>query len=281
MDKRLKIGVIIIIFLIISQYLFVRLVYAHKLENNLGIFISKIYNLQAGNIDDHGKKISISLTEYLNYKDSLKKYLEKNKEEINIEEIVWDRLFKNIWLNKIAISNNLLVSQEELNKYLNDIEDLGELKKISKESFGISFSKYKELIIKPFILESKVYNHLLNNYNDIENITKAQKAYEDLEAGQDFLTVAKNYSADIIFAENSMYVSEEDLVDFYEAIKDLKEGEFSKIVMTPGGYIIWYLENIIEDEGNVREVKQIFIKAKTIDEFYKDYLNTVNINKIY
>ena len=74
----------------------------------------------------------------------------------------------------------------------------------------------------------------------------------------------------------------EDLyLDFYEPIKELSEGEFSKIVMIPGGYIIWYLESIIEGEGNVREVKQIFIEAKTIEDFFRDYLAGVNINKIY
>ena len=71
MDKRVRIGVIIVIFLIISQYLFVRLIYAHKLENNLGIFFSQVYNLKAGSIDDGGRKLTISLTDYLKYKDSL------------------------------------------------------------------------------------------------------------------------------------------------------------------------------------------------------------------
>ena len=281
MDKRVRIGVIIVIFLIISQYLFVRLIYAHKLENNLGIFFSQVYNLKAGNIDDGGRKLTISLTDYLKYKDSLKKYLERNEEEVDIEEIVWERLLKNVWLNKIAEDNNILVTSEEFNEYLNNLKDLEEIKKMTKESFGISFTKYKELVIKPFILESKVYNYLLDNYNDMENITQAQKAYEALEAGQDFLEVAKEYSTDLVFAENSMYIPEEDLKDFYEPIKDLKEGEFSKIVMIPGGYIIWYLENIIRDEEDVREVKQIFIQAKTINEFFADYLKRVNINKIY
>ena len=281
MDKRVRIGVIIVIFLIISQYLFVRLIYAHKLENNLGIFFSQVYNLKAGNIDDGGRKLTISLTGYLKYKDSLEKYLEINEEEVDIEEIVWERVLKNVWLNKIAEDNNILVTSEEFNEYLNNLKDLEEIKKMTKESFGISFTKYKELVIKPFILESKVYNYLLDNYNDMENITQAQKAYEALEAGQDFLEVAEEYATDLVFAENSMYIPEEDLKDFYEPIKDLKEGEFSKIVMIPGGYIIWYLENIIRDEEDVREVKQIFIQAKTINEFFADYLKRVNINKIY
>ena len=281
MDKRVRIGVIIVIFLIISQYLFVRLIYAHKLENNLGIFFSQVYNLKAGSIDDKGRKLTISLTGYLKYKDSLEKYLEINEEEVDIEEIVWERVLKNVWLNKIAEDNNILVTSEEFNEYLNNLKDLEEIKKMTKENFGISFTKYKELVIKPFILESKVYNYLLDNYNDMENITQAQKAYEALEAGQDFLEVAEEYATDLVFAENSMYIPEEDLKDFYEPIKDLKEGEFSKIVMIPGGYIIWYLENIIRDEEDVREVKQIFIQAKTINEFFADYLKRVNINKIY
>jgi len=281
MDKKVRIVVIIVIFLIISQYLFVRLIYAHKLENNLGIFFSQIYNLKAGIIDDRGRKLTISLTDYLKYKNSLEKYLEINEEEVDIEEIVWERLLKNVWLNKIAEDNNILLTSEEFNEYLNNLKDLEEIKKMTKESFGISFTKYKELVIKPFLLESKVYNYLLDNYNDLENITQAQKAYEALEGGQDFLEVAEEYSSNLVFAKNSMYIPEEDLRDFYEPIKDLKEGEFSKIVMIPGGYIIWYLENIIRDEKNVREIKQIFIQAKTINEFFADYLKRVNINKIY
>ena len=247
----------------------------------MGIFFSKIYNLKAGTIEDNGIKISVFLEEYLVYKDSLKNYLEKNPEETNIEEIVWDRIIKNVWLENIAQKNNLLVTKEELNKYLINIENIDDLKKSSKEEFGISFNKYEKLVLKPFILEYKIYNHLLNNYNDIENVTKAQEAYEALDTGQNFIDVAKRYSSNLAFAENSLYIPEDDLVDFYEPIKELSEGEFSKIVMIPGGYIIWYLESIIEGEGNVREVKQIFIEAKTIDDFFRDYLAGVNINKIY
>ncbi len=140
----------------------------------MGIFFSKIYNLKAGTIEDNGIKISVFLEEYLVYKDSLKNYLEKNPEETNIEEIVWDRIIKNVWLENIAQKNNLLVTKEELNKYLINIENIDDLKKSSKEEFGISFNKYEKLVLKPFILEYKIYNHLLNNYNDIENVTKAQ-----------------------------------------------------------------------------------------------------------
>lgn len=281
MDKKVRIGIIVIIILIISQYLIIQLVYAHKLENSLGILFSKVYNLKAGSIEEGDSKLPILLEEYLKYKDSLEKYLEDNNQEIDINEVVWDRILKNTWLNKLAEDNELIVTKDELNEYLINIEDLDEIKKTSKESFGISFTKYKELVIKPFILESKVYNYLLDNYNDIENVTIAQNAYEALESGKSFLTVAEEYATNSVFSENSMYIPEKDLVDFYEPIKELEEGGYSKIVMIPGGYIIWYLETIIGGEENIREVKQIFIQAKSINQFFEDYLLNVNINKIY
>ena len=204
MDKKLKAGIIIIVFLIISQYFFIKLVYAHKLENNLGIFFSKVYNLKAGSIKEEEQELAIPLADYLKYKDSLEKYLEKNEEEIDIEEVIWERLIKNVYLNKIAQNNNIFITKEEFKDYLDNLEDLDEIKEMTKESFGISFANYKELVIKPFILESKVYSYLLDNYNDLDNITKAQNAYEALESGQDFLEVAQEYSSDLVFAENSM-----------------------------------------------------------------------------
>ena len=127
MDKKVRIGIIVIIILVISQYLAIRLVYAHKLENSLGVLFSRVYNLKAGDIEKDGNKVPVFLEEYLKYKDSLKNYLKDNNQEIDINEVVWERIIKNTWLDKIAKDNKLEVTKDEVDDLILKIS----LKKIN------------------------------------------------------------------------------------------------------------------------------------------------------
>ena len=177
---------------------------------------------------------------------------------------------------------NVNISDQEVDDSLSQLDDLDTFKNMAEEEFGIDFEEYKRFVAKPSILEAKVYETLIDNYNDREGIQTAQSAYDSLVKGDDFIKVAKNYASDMTFIDNSIWLTEEELIGMYEPIKTLIVGGFSKIVNTPGAYIIWKLESKNQEENkNTYEVKSIVIMAKTLQSFLDDYLSFAEIEKIY
>ncbi|PIR07368.1 MAG: hypothetical protein COV55_00075 [Candidatus Komeilibacteria bacterium CG11_big_fil_rev_8_21_14_0_20_36_20] len=288
MKSKLIWAIIIIGLIVISQFLAVKMIYAHKISGVPAHWLADIYNLKAGVINEELTKddITISLEEYFENQNFVEKFLSKTMEtpldKGTIYNFVWDKLIRSSWLNRFADSRNLKVSDEEMEYHLASINNIEDLKTTAQNDFGLSFEEYKDLVIRPFILEAKVYEYLLDNYNDISGIQKAEAAYTALESGDAFTKVAEEFSDDLNYVDNSIWLTSEDLVDFYEPIKDLKEGEFGKIVLVPGAYVIWYVQSIEQEiDLSVWEVKGILIQAKTMDEFFQDYLNYINIQKFY
>ncbi|MBT6690809.1 hypothetical protein HOB10_00545 [Candidatus Parcubacteria bacterium] len=293
MSNKIKLLIVIIIFLIASQWLAVRMVYKHKLNGTPAVVLAGLYNLKAGTIDEIDQSFVISLSEYLKHREFVLEYIIKAGDpamsESDADSMVWNRLIKNTWLNKLAEENDLSINDEEFDAYLQEVPDLDSFKQEVETEMGVSFDDYSELMIKPLMLETKVYDHLIFNFGDIEGVNKIQAAYGELEGGSDFLSVAQEYSDDMTYVDNTLWVSEDELSIMYDPVRDLKEGEFSKIVhipgsygTAPGGYMIWFVESSLEEEGkDSKELRGIFVAAKGVDEFLIDYLEQVNINKLY
>lgn len=283
-----KIVWIIIIFLIIltaSQYLAVKMVYAKKLTGQPAYFLARLYNLKAGTIFFAEEHQALSLADFFANQKFVLNFLTKQGQSLDreqVDDMIWERLIKNFWLEYLAKETHTNISDNDIDVYINQLNDLEDLQRTAREDFGISFAQYKDMVIKPVILEDQMYAFLLDNYNDQVGINKAQDAYEDLESGQDFTAVAKKYSDDMTYIDSSFYLTEAELVDFYEPIKKLLPDQFSKIVTVPGAYIIWKLESINQSEGaNIYEVKGIFIAAKTMESFFQDFIASAQVDKKY
>ncbi len=287
MNKRLTVGIIVIIILILLQWVGVKMIYAGKLDGQLAYLMAKVYHLKAGIIEKDDDKLVLLMSDFVDNKKFVNSFLSNgdNAKEIPeeaIDEIVWDKMVKEAWLDHIADRFDVNISDKEVDDNLSQLDDLAKFKSMAEEEFGINFEDYKRFVAKPSILEAKVYEVLIDNYNDIEGIQKAQNAYDALAGGRDFFEVAKIYADDMTFVENSVWLSEDELVSMYEPIKNLSVGDFSKIVNTPGAYIIWKLESINqEDDKNIYEVKSIVILAKTLQGFLDDFLAVAKIEKIY
>ena len=280
--------VIILAAIVLSQWLMVKLVYAHKIEGQSAYFLAKTYKLKAGTINEEDNKLIIPLTDYLTSKDFTDRILASGNDDLatfgfsDVDSMVWDGLVRNTWVSKIAQEKDIEATEENVNEYLATFGDVEELASMIETELGLPFAEYKETIVKPFVLESMVYSYLISNYNDLEGISRADTVYQALDSGEDFIEVGRQYSDDMSYIDNSLWVTEDKLVDFYEPIKELEVGEFSKIIQVPIGYVIWYLESTTDsDEGKAFEVNGIFISGKTLDHFLQDYLANVKIERKY
>lgn len=282
--------VLVLVFLVL-QFVGVKLLYAHKLPTSFGHFLAKIYHLSAGEIKDQDNSYDVSLTRFLDHQKSLNYYVQKNPEnsfqDADLVDVAWQRAIKDAWLEHMAEKFEIKVDNKEVEEYLKSSTVIDQEKQsfsdFSKETYGISLDKFKEIIIRPFLLEAKVYQRMLEEYNDPEGMKKAQEAYAALESGRDFVEVAKEFSVDLTYIESGIWLRESELVDFYQPIKDLEIGKFSQIVITPGAYVIWKLESIVDGEAGEKiwQAKPLFVEARSLEDFFQQYIQIAKITKKY
>ncbi len=288
MKKKLIILSIILAVLALASWLTVRLIYSHKMPISLAGILSRFYNIKAGEVIEANNTYVVYLADYLRHYRALENF-KQNFPETNtgdVSDLAWQAAVKELWVQNLAKNFDITVDKAEVEQYLGvslSKEDLDKLELFAKENYKLSLESFKDKIVKANLLEVKVYQKLLENYNDKEGITKAQDAYAALEAGEDFLSVAQKYSTMPETAETSIWLKEEELLGFYEPIKEMEIGKFSKIVIVPQAYVIWKLENIVTDENSQKslEIRSIVIDAKTMDDFFKQYFAITRLNKFY
>ena len=280
--------------LILSQWLAVKLVYSHKINGAPAQVIAKLYNLKAGIIEGEDEKVYIYLKDFFdNYEfaDRLlaaqaatnEQFANLQQDKNEISELVWSKLLKQAWLKKVAIANDIAIKEEDVNYYM---EAMGGQEKVAEaiKSQGISMEEYRYFLIEPDLLEALVYNYFLANFEDERGVSKIQEAYMFLESesGANWEEVVTKYGEDEILSGSTFWLSEEELVDVYEPIKEVGEDGFSKIVQVPGGYIIWHVNSIVEeDDKKMWEMSGIFVYAQGIDDFFDTYLNSVEVTRKY
>jgi hypothetical protein len=295
-NKKIKILIIIVLIFVFSQWLLIKMVYSNKITGSTARLLAKTYQLKAGSIKDEDLKINIYLEDFFENYDFAKQLLSTDISTNNnlanldiddqeISELVWTKLLKQAWLKKIAAENDIEVTKEDIDYY---IETTGGQESLEKNiaEYKVSFDDYKKFLLEAGILETKVYDYLVSNFADEKGVMKIQEAYALLEAenGQNWDEVVKEYGEDTRLSDNSIWLAEEDLVGSYEAITGIEPGEFSKIVQvfSPNGYIIWHLDSIAKDEGvEIKEIRGLFVYAQAIDDFFDAYLNSVTITKKY
>jgi hypothetical protein len=292
--RNILIGVVLLL-IILSQLLMVKLIYAHKINGSTAKFFAMLYQLKAGAVEDKSGDINIYLKDFITNKNFVSRLLDYQVttdanfanldiDDQEISDLVWNNLLKKAWLKKIAKENDIELTQEDIDYYINLVGGQDKLKEMV-ETQGISLDEYKYFLIEQDILEAKVYDYLIATFKDQEGVAKIQEAYALLEAenGKNWDDVVKKYSEDTRLSDNSFWLAEDELINEYEAIKEIEEvGGFSKIVQSPIGYVIWHLDAISNsDEKNTREIRGLLIYAKSIDDFLADYLSSVNIKRKY
>lgn len=291
LNKKFVVAIAILLLLALSQWLMVSMVYAHKMPYGASLTMARLYNLKAATIENEDEKIVVSLEDFLKNKHFVQKFVasQNSSEDLlsaveDLDNLVWDKVLKYAWIYNVAMQNNITVEQEDIDYYMTFVGGQDMLEDAVVEKYQVSFDEYTKLVVEPSILEAKVHDYLLSSYNDLEGVNKIQEAYALLESenGNNWEEVVAVYSEDPSYSNNSFFLAEEELVGFYEPIKELEVGQYSKIVQTPLGYIIWYLYGISEDNGKkMMEVGGVFVAAKGMDSFFDQYLATAKVNKIY
>lgn len=138
----------------------------HDLANDqLTLGVASLTGLPAGFVNSH--RLS-----YINFQEDLtavKHFYDfqsrqnpdrPSPSDQEIQKSVWDRLAKNILMEKMANSAKVAVSQKELNQeFENVVKDLGSPEAAAKmltETYGWTAQQFKDKILYPFLLQEKL-----------------------------------------------------------------------------------------------------------------------------
>lgn len=160
------------------------------------------------------------------------------------------------------IANRLIIDQLRQRRFANI--------KVSRREVENFYEQYQDSL--PKMDETVDISHILlqvtpsdESYQEAYN--KILRIKQMLEEGQDFTTLAPQYSEDPSVASNKGdlgWVSRGDLVkEFEEVAFALKEGEISDIVQTQFGF---HLIQLVERQGEKIHVRHILIQLQPIKE---------------
>ncbi len=143
--------------------------------------------------------------------------------------------------------------------------------------------------IKIYISKKMIINNLFKKYNlkdisglnfailndfDINNIamSRIQKIQKIIKQGENFKDIAKKYGDD--YGEIILNKNETSSYNFYNNIKDLKNGEFSEILFINGSYYIFEYNNNSSSDYFYNFVS---IKAITLELYLEEKINNYKI----
>lgn len=285
-----------IVLLAASQWWTIKMIYAHKINGETALFFARLYHLTAGRAVGSNEHLTVGLADYLRdetfaldyvKKEALAQNQDSNISDVQIKEMVWDKILKQTWVASVARKNKIAINDQDFQDFYNSTGGM-ETMKTEIEKLSIDFKQYEDFVVRPTIMEAKVYKFLLENFSDMEGMQKAQNAYKALvDENKPFKEVATQFSEDTTYVDNSLFVSDEQLGEFGQPIKDLKVGDYSKIMVLPGNpgyYVIWHLLGIAPDpetQQDVKELRGIIITAKSMDQFFGEWKDASKISQWY
>lgn len=204
--------------------------------------------------------------------------------------ILEDRLVREIITSRICSRLNVIVTDADINKKLDEI--IGNVgsreatEKYLQDWYGISIDDYKKYFIKPNLYEdfaeAKIMDDMAING---EARKKIDQAYNELKKGESFDKVFDEYSefkpADNGNAKSMTgnFLRGELPKNLEDSLFLLKAGQYTDVIKLAGSYSIIKLISKDEEKG-VLVLKTILVKTKSLNDLVQEEKEKSNI-KIY
>lgn len=186
-----------------------------------------------------------------------------------------DRLVEDTLVNAEAARLKVTVSNKDLTDSFNQLvtSNGGETSfaSVLKQYYGLTPAEFKDEIYKSRLLRQKVAEKFASDESvNADAKAKAEEVLTKVKAGEDFATLAKQYSQDTtasaggdlgFFAKGKM------VPEFEAAAFALKEGEVSGLVKTVYGY---HIIKVTAIKGDEIQASHILIKTKDFNTWIVD-----------
>jgi len=186
-----------------------------------------------------------------------------------------DRLVEDTLVNAEAATLKVTVSDKELTDSFNQLvtSNGGETSfaSVLKQYYGLTPSEFKDEIYKSRLLRQKVAEKFASDESvNADAKAKAEEVLAKVKAGEDFATLAKQYSQDTTASNGGdlgLFGKGKMVPEFETAAFALKVGEVSGLVKTVYGY---HIIKVTEISGDQIRASHILIKTKDFNTWLVD-----------
>jgi len=235
----------------------------------------------------------VSINDYQEDIDTLDFFYAAQSESIGtiptdeyIQKTVISRMIREKYLSKYAATNNIEVTDEEVNtEYQVLIDQAGSEAEVNKQLsdlYNWTSDQFKEKVLTPYLIRTKIQEKLVGD--DSESKAQAEEILEKIKNEEiTFADAAKEYSEDVTASEGGElgYFSAGQMVPEFEAAAfALEVGEVSDVVQTDYGYhIIKLIERVeaTEDQPEQLNAAHILIKTVDIDEWTNEKIADASV----
>lgn len=207
---------------------------------------------------------------------------EDGKKRLKIrEKAIINRLIADRIIEKAAQEKGVFISDADVDQNVDrKIKEYGGEERIKdnlKNLYGWNLDDFKKKVVKPSLYQDEIKKFIQGEYKqeeDKKQKEKIQEAQNKLKAGEDFIVVAKNFSAGETAQEGGElgWFSREQIID--ELAREtfaLREGEVSNIIESELGYhLIKMEEKRTENETEMVRVRQIFQPKATLETWLNE-----------
>jgi len=257
-------------------------VYAFNWEDQFTNQVTKVLPLPAAVVNgrvifyhNYLEQLSIVEKYQVEFKKTDFKSEEGKKVLAQSRKDTMERLVEDTLVGAEAARLKVTVSNKELTDSFNQLvtSNGGETSfaSVLKQYYGLTPAEFKEEIYKSRLLRQKVAEKFASDESvNADAKAKAEEVLAKVKAGEDFATLAKQYSQDTtasaggdlgFFAKGKM------VPEFETAAFALKAGEVSGLVKTVYGY---HIIKVTEVKGDEIKASHILIKTKDFNTWVVD-----------
>lgn len=284
-------GLILVFFIVIGFFSYQALY--HLANDKLTLSVARFISLPAGFVE--GKHLLY--TDFQEERQGVKHFYNSQKskdpqmqipDDKEISNSVWQRMSRNIILEKMARTAKINVNNEEINKeFENFVKETGSEEKtiaLLKDTYGWTADQFKKRVMYPYLLQKK-----LTESKQIEEAlfaaakSKAEAVLAEVKEGKiSFEDLAKKYGQDGSAEQGGdlgWFGTGMMIPDFEKAAFALEKGAVSELVKTQFGFHIIKVGDKEIKKGETQRVRarHILIRAQDINDYLDETLKKAKI----
>ncbi|HAI74269.1 MAG TPA: hypothetical protein DCS28_02665 [Candidatus Moranbacteria bacterium] len=203
------------------------------------------------------------------------------------EKNILNKLIENKLIENEATKRGLAINPEDISQEVSrKMQEYGSeeyLKDNLAKLYGWRLSDFEENIVKPDMYKEKLFANLLEtDKKSFEAKDKISAALNELNNGKSFEETAEKYSDGESAQDGGKlgwFRSNQMLPEIVETVFALKKGERSKIIESSLGYHIIEMEDRdIENNEDIVQIKQIFVRSLDFSEWLAEYEKNFDIH---